>query len=261
MFDFHIHTKLSFDGKETALAMAQAALGKGLKEICFTDHLDFDPLEPARKLHFTIEEYRLIFDELKVAGIEIRRGVEFGMLPDNTAVADAFLKQYPFDYVIGSAHFIDGYDPYFPEFWQGKTQEYAELRYLEGVLSCVLEHNNFDSLGHLTYICKTYPNPTNRPVPYEAYREVVDEILKHLVQMGKGLEVNTSGLARSGDYMPQEIYLRRFKELGGELVTVGSDAHDAHRVGDHCYEAALLVQDIFGYVCTFRGRKPVFHRI
>ena len=78
---------------------------------------------------------------------------------------------------------------------------------------------------------------------------------------GIGMEFNTSGLDRCGEYLPGPEYLRRFKELGGEIVTVGSDAHHANRVGQYCREAAGIVQDIFGYVCTFADRKPQFHTL
>lgn len=261
MFDVHIHSCISFDGKGAARQLAGVAAEKGLKEICFTDHMDYTPLQPQTKLHFTMDEYHAMYDDLQVPGILIGRGVEFGMLPDNTTFADRFLSAYPFDYVIGSAHFVNGYDPYYPPYWEGKTQEQAELEYLEEVLACVRAHSNFDALGHLTYISKTRPNPTKRPVPYELCREVADEVLKLLVEKGKALEINTSGMDRCGDFIPQEVYLRRFRELGGEMVVVGSDAHSADRVGQYCVEACRLVADLFGYVCTFRRRKPVFHKI
>ena len=138
--------------------------------------------------------------------------------------------------------------------------EQAELRYLEEILTCVKVHDAFDVLGHLTYLSKTVSNPTKRPLRYADYREVVDEILRILAQKGKGMEVNTSGMDVCGVFLPGEEYLRRFRELGGQIVTVGSDAHDCGRVGQYCAQAEELVRSIFGYVCTFADRKPVFHR-
>ena len=104
-------------------------------------------------------------------------------------------------------------------------------------------------------------NPSPRPVPYDEHRELIDEILRTLAEKGKGLELNTSGLDRCGGYLPTADYFRRFKELGGEIVTVGSDAHQCVRVGQYSKEACELLGDIFGYVCTFEGRKPVFHKV
>ena len=85
--------------------------------------------------------------------------------------------------------------------------------------------------------------------------------MKVLVHKGKGLEVNTSGMDACGDYLPGLEYLRRFRELGGEIVTVGSDAHHANRVGQYCLDACEMLREIFGYVCTFEERKPQFHRL
>lgn len=261
MFDYHLHTKISFDGRMTAQQAVETAVSKGLKEICFTDHIDFDPLVPDNKLRYDVEDYNAAYDDLTHKDLIIRRGMEFGMLTDNTQMLKEELGKRPYDFVIGSVHFVEGLDVYFDEYWQGKTIEQAERIDLEQTLECVKIHDNFDVLGHLTYITKTRGNPTKRPIPYGAYREITDEIFKLLIHKGKGIEVNTSGMRDANVFLPTEDYLRRFKELGGEIVTVGSDAHDAQRVGMHCREACALVQDIFGYVCTFRDRKPVFNKL
>lgn len=260
MFDFHLHTHVSFDGRDTARNMAQAALKAGLKEICFTDHMDYDPLNPAHTLHFAIEEYNKEYDDLEVPGLTIRRGFEFGMLPDNAARFSHDVSLRDWDFVIGSVHFVDGLDVYFREYWEGKTPYQAILRSFDETLACVRSHNDFDVLGHLTYLGKCAANPENTPILYKDYRELTDEIFKVLISKGKGIECNTSGLDRCGVLLPDVQYLRRFKELGGQIVTVGSDAHHADRVGQHCREAAALVKEIFGYVCTFADRKPQFHR-
>lgn len=261
MFDFHMHTHVSFDGRDTAVNMANAALKAGLREICFTDHMDYDPLDPNHKLHFEIDHYNNEYDSLAVPGLIIRRGFEFGMLPDNR---EQFLKDVSlrnWDFVIGSLHFADGLDVYYSEYWEGKTPYQAILRSFEDTLQCVRNHEGFDVLGHLTYLGKCDANPEKKPILYRDYREVADEIMKILADKGIGMEFNTSGLDHCGEYLPGPEYLRRFKELGGEIVTVGSDAHHANRVGQYCREAAGIVQDIFGYVCTFADRKPQFHTL
>ncbi|MBR2422940.1 MAG: histidinol-phosphatase HisJ family protein [Oscillospiraceae bacterium] len=261
MFDFHMHTRVSFDGRDTAVNMAKAAQNAGLCEICFTDHMDYDPLDPNHKLHFELADYINEYDDLEVPGLTIRRGFEFGMLPDNR---DQFLQDVSlrsWDFVIGSLHFVDGLDVYYPRYWEGKTPYQAILRSFEDTLQCVKNHDGFDVLGHLTYLGKCDANPEKKPILYRDYREVADEIMKILVDKGIGMEFNTSGLDRCGDYLPGVEYLRRFKELGGEIVTVGSDAHHADRVGQYCAEGCKIVQDIFGYVCTFDHRKPRFHTL
>lgn len=261
MFDFHMHTRVSFDGHDTGLAMAQAALAAGLKEICFTDHLDYDPLGQMGCMAFDTAAYNAEYDCLEVPGLTIRRGMEFGMTTDNATQFRKDLQRRDFDFVLGSIHFVDDLDVYFEPWWRGKTVLQAEQRFLEATLECVKIHDDFDVLAHLTYIAKTHCHPAPRPVPYNTHRELVDEIFKVLISKGKGLEMNSSGVDRCGGFLPTADYFRRFKELGGEIVTIGSDAHRADRVGQYSFEACRLLKDIFGYVCTFENRKPIFHKL
>lgn len=261
MFDYHMHTIVSFDGHDRGLQMAQAAKAAGLKEICFTDHLDYDPLGKMGVLAFDTDVYNAEYDNLEVPGLKIRRGMEFGMTVDNREQFKKDLQRRPFDFVLGSIHFVDDLDVYFPEFWEGKSLFEAERRYLEVTLECVRLHDDFDVLAHLTYIAKATANPAPRPVPYGEHREIVDEILKIVAAKGKGLEINTSGVDRCGGFLPTADYFCRFKELGGEIVTIGSDAHSAERVGQYSAEACAILKDIFGYVCTFEDRKPIFHKL
>lgn len=260
MFDFHMHTRVSFDGKGTGAEMVEAAAKAGMKAICFTDHLDYDPLGIDPDLAFDTDVYNREYAGLFHPDVKIFRGMEFGMLPDNLDVFEKDLQRRHFDFVIGSAHFIEDLDIYYKAFWEGKTSYQGFLSTLEQTLACVKVHHAYDVLGHLTYAAKQPHNPGHKPVLYEDFRELIDEILKILVQNGKGLEINTSGVDICGRFLPDEAVLRRFKELGGEIVTVGSDAHDSSRVGQYCFEACKLVKDMFGYVCTYEDRKPVFHR-
>ncbi len=260
MYDYHIHSRVSFDGHDTGEALARAALDAGLKEICFTDHIDYDPMGTMGNMAFDTEEYNAEYDHLSLPGLKIRRGMEFGMTRDNVSQFRKELNRRHFDFVLGSIHFVDGLDVYMPPFWEGKTVFEAERRCLEETLACVKIHTDYDVLAHLTYIGKTMAHPAPRPVPYEEHREIIDEILKTLAENGKGLELNTSGLDRCGGFLPTADYFRRFRELGGEIVTVGSDAHRTDRVGQYSREACELLKDIFGYVCTFEDRKPIFHK-
>ena len=261
MFDYHMHTIVSFDGHDRGLDMALAAKQRGLREICFTDHLDYDPLEQMGILAFDTEVYNAEYDNLEVPGLKIRRGMEFGMTVDNREQFRKDLSRREFDFVLGSIHFVDDLDVYFEDFWRDKTIFQAERRYLEATLDCVRIHEDYDVLAHLTYIAKTRAHHDPRPVPFDTHRELVDEILRELARKGKGLEMNTSGVDRCGEYLPGAEYFRRFRELGGEIVTIGSDAHDAGRVGQYSKEACGILKDIFGYVCTFENRKPIFHKL
>lgn len=261
MFDFHVHSTVSFDGHHTPEAMVAAAEKAGLTEICFTDHIDYDPAAVEQTMIFDTAAYRAAYDSLTHPTVKIRRGMEFGMTPDNVAVMKQDLQRYPFDFVLGSVHFVDGLDVYFQPYWQDKTVHMAEERYLQQTLECVRAHDDFDVLAHLTYISKCRAHPCPRPVIYEEHGDLLDEILRTLARKGKGLEINTSGVDRCGDFLPYAPYFRRFKELGGEIVTIGSDAHTADRVGQYSGRACEILKDIFGHVCTFEARKPIFHKL
>lgn len=262
MYDYHIHSSLSFDSDCSALKIAQRAAEIGLKEICFTDHFDyfFDP--KANHNNFTKEEYGKIYDNLSVKGIKIKRGIEFGLTPWNAPHFNQMADNFNLDFIIGSVHYLESGDPYTEEkFWQSKTTKEAFLNYLESVYNCVKIHNNFDVLGHLTYISKCPLSPTKEPVFYTDFSDVSDEIMKELAYKGIGMEVNTSGIESVGEFLPDKTFLHRFKELGGEIITVGTDSHNEKRVGQYVPQALEMIKDIFGYVCTFENRKPIFNKL
>lgn len=261
MFDFHMHSTVSFDGHDTAQNMLAAAVKAGLKEICFTDHIDYFANTDKQDWVFTDEAYSEAYDRLSHPDIKLRRGMEFGLKPYNAPQLALDLQRRPFDFVLGSVHFVDELDVYYGEYWQDKTVHEAEERYLLETLRCVQAHEDFDVLGHLTYISKCRAHPCPRSVPFEEHRELIEEILKLLASKGKGMEMNTSGVDRCGDFLPYRQIFCRFKELGGEIVTVGSDAHTASRVGQYSFRACLILKEIFGYVCTFEGRNPIFHKL
>ncbi len=261
MYDFHIHSRVSFDGHDTGIQLAAAAKNAGLTEICFTDHMDYVRGADKQDMVFDLDAYAGEYDALEVPGLTIRRGVEYGLYEDNAAQLQKDLKKRRYDFVLGSIHFVDDIDVYFPEYWQGKTVWEAQRRYFETMLACVQAHDDFDVLAHMTYLHKSRCCPVKTPLPLDAHREIIGEILRVLVAKGKGLELNTSGMDRCGGFLPTPDYFRLFRELGGEIVTIGSDAHRCGRVGQFSTEACQVLKEIFGYVCTFENRSPVFHRL
>ena len=258
MFDFHIHSKVSFDSEESPENIVRIAEKKGLNEICFTDHYDYhiDPDGPHDI--FTLAEYGEAYDGLSSERVLIRRGVEMGLTDWNKEDVSKVLLARKFDYVIGSAHWVVNSDPYFEDFWDCDD---PFLKYLLGVREYVRLHDDFDVLGHLTYVCKSPYNPQKRAFPYNEYPDICDDIMKTLAKKEKGMEINTSGMVRVGEFLPSRDFIERFYELGGRIVTVGSDAHSADRVGENTEKAAKLAADIFGYVCTFENREPIFHKV
>ena len=260
MFDFHVHSSVSYDSGSSAESMSKAAAAIGLKEICFTDHFDnhTDPSEPPYT--FDMADYRKAYEELEIPGLGIRKGLEFGLTEWNTDEFRKWESKYPFDFIIGSVHEVAGKDPYWGGYWTGDLE--ADFRrYLEHILLCVQIHEGFDVLGHLTFVAKCAGNTSGKGLSFEKYRDVTDAIMQELVRKDMGMEINTSSFDKTGGFMPSMAHIRRFKELGGKIITVGSDAHDPGRVGQHIPLALERLKDIFGYVCTFQNRQPVFHKL
>ena len=257
MYDYHMHSTVSFDAKDTGLAMALAAKERGLKEICFTDHIDYTP---EMDMVFDTAVYNAAYDNLEVPGLLIRRGMEFGLTPDNAGQLKTDLGRRHFDFVLGSVHLVEGLDVYLEPYWADKTYDEAIRLHLETTLACVRAHEDYDVLGHLTFIAKCGANPRKELLRYADHKSIMDEIMLELVKRGKGMELNTSGIDRCGGSLPTLDYFQRFYDLGGRIVTVGSDAHDVARAGQYTHEMTAELKKIFGYVCTFEDRKPIFHR-
>lgn len=261
MYDFHLHSDLSFDSKETPIEILKTAENMGFKEICFTDHYDFNSEKNGHHDIFTIKDYIEKYGELKSEKLKLRMGVEFGLTTWNQNELKCWLEQYDFDYVLGSVHYAGGNDPYYKQYWHGISFKEAVDKYMNQVLACVKSHDDYDVLGHLTYVCKSEHNPTHANIPYDDIKEITDQILKILIDKGKGIEINTSGVDRIGDFLPSIEYLKRYRELGGEIITIGSDAHDITRVGQYMFDAINMIKEVFPYVCTFEKRRPIFHKI
>ena len=257
MYDYHMHSRVSFDARDTGLAMAQAAKERGLREICFTDHIDYTP---EMNMVFDTAVYNAEYDHLEVPGLLIRKGLEFGLTPDNAEQLKIDLGRRHFDFVLGSVHLVDGVDIYMEPYWADKDYDTAIRLHLQTTLEAVRAHEDYDVLGHLTYISKCGANPKKELLRYADHKSIFNEILLELVKREKGMELNTSGIDRCGGSLPTLDYFQRFHELGGRIVTVGSDSHDVSRAGQYTHEMTAELKKIFGYVCTFEDRRPIFHR-
>lgn len=257
--DFHMHTGFSVDSETEPEMMIRESIRKGLKTICITEHVDRDiPGAPEVDYPCYIATMDMLREKYK-GQIEILTGMEFGMQPHLGEMNLRIARAYPFDFIIGSAHVVDGIDPYFKECFEGKTDEEVYRRYFELILEDMMNTPEFDSLGHLEYAVR-YGHNREQDYSYARYADYLDAILKYLIENGKGLEVNTAGWKYGLPFAhPHPDVLRRYRELGGEIITVGSDAHrpeciayDFDRVGEY------LKSNGFAYYTEFRHRKPNF---
>ncbi len=259
MFDYHMHCAYSADSHtplQDQLAAAQAA---GLREICLTDHVDFDdcgmpPADIAAR-DKELESLRASFP-----GLTIRRGAEVGMRDEKSAAAAwEYLKDRDLDFIIASVHMVDGIDAYYPEFFAGHTQAENYRRYLAWILQCLPTMGHYCVLGHYDFCCKPAPYE-NRAMTYSLAPDLFDGIFRELIHSGKGMEINTSAW-RDDPCWGLDIY-SRYRELGGEFVTVGADAHRPFQVGRRIGEALDLARAAgIPYVATFQAMQPIFHKL
>ena len=256
--DFHTHTTFSTDGTQALEEMAKSAFEKGLKTICFTEHNDFD--YPDGEFLLDTEAYRnelfRVRDEFS-GKIEILFGVELGLMKHLGERLRKYAGEWDFDFVIGSTHLIDGKDPYFPEYFSELGQKNGILRYFESIIENIGAFSDFDVCGHIDYAVRYSPEKSYNPVDY---REVIDEILRKILSAGKGIEINTAGLRKGLSHAnPHPFILKRYRELGGEIITVGSDAHNAVDIAADFDAAESFLKDAgFEYYTVFRQRKPQF---
>ena len=263
--DCHVHTCFSGDSHTPVEEQIRRAISLGMPALCITDHQDFDFPPEAGDFTFDTEAYFKELSALKErfrGQIELLIGVELGLQTGIPTDLKAYSEAWPFDYVIGSTHVCQGMDPYFPEFYAGRSEKEAYRAYFEAELENLKSLDCFDAAGHLDYVVRYGPRK-NADYRCEDYLELFDEMLKLLILRGKGLECNTGGFkAGLGHPHPTEQLLRRYRELGGELVTLGSDTHAPEHLG-HSFE---LLKDLlsacgFRYYAVYKERKPAFYRL
>lgn len=257
VIDYHMHTHFSGDSEANPREHVLKAIEMNLDEICFTDHRDFD--YPIDSFELDVENYYQEIQSLKEEfkdQIKIKWGIEMGLDLDHQEEIENLIQQYPFDFVIGSIHVIHYTEFYYGEFFKGKTKEQAHREFFEETLKCVKAFDCFNVLGHLDYIVRYGPYE-DKTVDHQKYQDIIDEIFKTLIQKGKGIEVNTSGyrdLKTCG--FPNFEQVQRYYDLGGRIITIGTDSHTSDRVGENCLNVAKKYQEIgFDDVSTFTQRK------
>lgn len=221
LWDCHMHSEFSADSGTPTADMIRQAIALGFKGICFTEHLDPDYPPTPDDLEFALDipAYYTKLNELKETyknQIAIHFGIEIGLQLHLRQYFHNLLKEYPFDFVIGSSHVVHGADPYYPEFFQDRDEEKAYLEYFESILENLDAFHEMDTYGHLDYIVRYGPNK-NQFYSYEKYRNILDAILKKLADTNVGLEVNTGGYHYGlGEPNPCTDIIRRYKELGAK---------------------------------------------
>lgn len=259
LWDTHMHTHFSGDSQATPESMIAAAREEGLAGICFTDHLDLDYPNDPKIFSLDVEGYIQGIKEADTKGFSVYTGIELGLQPHLAAQHHKLLQAYEFDFVIGSTHVVHGVDPYYPVYYEGKTEEEAYREYFTATLENIRAFDGFDVYGHIDYVVRYGPNK-NKFYSYEKFADIIDDILRELIARGKGIEINTGGFKYGLSHPnPTEAVLKRYRALGGEIITIGADAHRPEHVGYDFHKVPGILKDAgFLYYTVFQNRKPKF---
>ena len=279
--DYHVHTEFSDDSSYPLEEVCRHAIELGLDEICITDHVDYGvkpDVEEYRAgsgtarfedgipvLNVDYERYFPAIDRAReqFAGrLAVKTGMEFGVQTHTEPQFNALFERYVgrWDFIILSIHQVGDKEFWNGAFQEGRTQDECNMAYYREMLDVVQSFSSYSVLGHLDLI-KRYD-----PVgiwPFEKSRDIVAAILERVIADGKGIELNTSSF-RYGlpDLQPCTEILRLYRDLGGRILTIGSDSHRPEHLGAHISEVRDRLRAL-GYTefCTFDKMEPVFHAL
>lgn len=280
--DYHVHTEFSDDSEYEMEQVVKDAITIRLDEICFTDHVDYGiksdwgnggkikyregiPGEPDNMtvLNVNYPLYYKTYQELKAQygdKITLKLGMEFGMQSHTIEQYEKLYAKYPFDFIILSVHQVEDKEFWTQDFQRGKTQQEYNERYYEELLYLVQNYHHYSILGHMDLIVR-YDKAGI--YPFEKLKPIITEILKTVIADGKGIEVNTSSHRYElSDLTPSRDILKLYRELGGTIITIGSDSHKPEHLGAYIDETKQELKALgFKEFCTFDKMKPIYHEL
>ncbi len=278
--DYHVHTEYSDDSAYEMEQVVRDAIEKGIDELCFTDHVDYgikrdwdEPGELIYRVGGSGEPDAMVLNNVDYPKyvaqirelqekygdkISIKLGLEFGMQAHTIDRYEKLFARYPFDFIILSVHEVEDQEFWNQDFQKGRSQQEYNERYYEELLYLVKNYHNYSILGHVDLITRYDEMGI---YPFEKVKPVITEILKTVIADGKGIEVNTSS-HRYGlkDLTPSRDILRLYRDLGGRIITIGSDSHKPEHLGAYIDDTKQELRALgFTEFCTFEQMKPVYH--
>ena len=269
LFDNHNHSQFSFDGKRTSVeASARAAAEAGLGGICFTDHCDhyvppmkasFENVVPE---YFNVEEQQAEISRVQsLIGDRTRllKGIEIGMYEECHEQIRKVLDENSFGQIIASVHYIEKTGPHYGGYYDGKDWKQAYGTYLETIYREMKWLEDFDIMGHYDYIVRYASYPVTS-IRYRDFSDIFDEMFRYLIQEGKALEINTKSYEGHRGRMvePDNDVLLRYREMGGEIVSLGSDSHEPSRVGAGFTRHAAFLKSLgFRWTAHYESRRLI----
>lgn len=265
MYDYHVHTAFSADSSMPMESAVRAAIAAGVREIAFTEHLDYVYPNCDLVFQFEYDSYSTEVDRMREQygdRITIRKAIEVGLHSDASEYNRTFTRAGRFDFMIGSVHLVDNRDLHNGDYFVNRAPNAALHDYFEHMYRLVCEYTDFHVLGHLTLIKRYlhYAKLDWTQIDWSVYGDWIDAILRRLIETGRGIEINMSGYRYKLDCtLPNLPILKRYRELGGEIITIGSDAHIAEHIAHHFdIGHALLRSAGFTSLTTFADGQPTF---
>lgn len=287
--DYHIHTYYSDDSTYPMEQVVKDAISKGITDLCFTDHVDYGIKEDADKLtteqrqelkvkiqNPNVPQYNVDYPayvaeyqylkEKYADKINLKLGMEFGLQIHTIPQYQKLFNSYPFDFIIMSCHQVENKEFWTQEFQQGRSQDEYNQRYYDEILAQVKNYHDYSVLGHLDLIARYDKAGV---YPFAKIRDKIAEILKIVIADGKGIELNTSSVCYKihnaqgkPELTPSREILALYKELGGRIITTGSDSHKPEHLGAYIAEQSQeLLKLGFKEICTFEKMQPIFHKL
>lgn len=259
IMDMHIHSDNSPDGLHSPMYICEKAVDKGLRAIAFTDHCEIDKFFTHKYNSMVFHSY---FECLKAkiafeGELLVLLGIEIAQPLSNKALAEKIINNHNYDIILGSIHTPDGYNCDVKEIPYDEIDVYAFMKNYFRQLTELAYWDGCDVLAHITCPMRRIQGKYNINFDFSRISKETDELLKAIIENNKSLEINSSGLRQlMGRPMPDEDIIRRYKELGGKYITIGSDAHSAQDVGEGIHECMALVKECgFEKINFYTGRE------
>ena len=283
--DYHLHSEFSDDSRELMEDQIKQGIAIGLDEMCFTDHVDYgikrdwdDPLgiewrdgdnDQGEKDSVANVNYPEYFDTLFCLQVQyeneisVKAGLEFGIQSHTVTQFQRLYDKYKhkLDFILFSMHQVEDKEFWTGEFQEGRTQDEYNRKYYEEILKTMQMYKDYSVLAHLDMIVRYDKNGV---YPFEKVKDIIAAILEQAIRDDKGIEINTSSWKYGlSDTQPSRAILRLYKDLGGKILTVGSDAHKKEFLGSHFDDAFAILKDEIGFkeIATFNKMIPSFYKL
>lgn len=253
IFDSHIHTFFSTDSN-MKITDAINMSNKHNIGLVITDHMD---LNYPKEVGFRFDPKSYFKEHEKFRSDTLLLGIEIGMSLDFKEDNKKLIDSYEFDQVIGSQHTINNIDIGYSDIYSGLSYREVLIKYFQEICDCIKAHPYIDTLGHIDYISR-YAPVRDGEIYYDKYSDLIDNVIKTCINTNTSMEINTRRIKNKVAFDNLRKIYSRYKELGGDYVTIGSDSHNPTAINNNFKEALLLCDLCNVKPIYFKNRKPEF---